>query len=107
MVVDAFADDADQGRRDAGRLQRVERALADPPQIGAADRLQRLAAQRVELQIHLESTLHLGERGDELRILRDADPVCVQHHMPDRPGACSADDVKDLRVECRFAAGDL
>ena len=107
VIVDAFADDADQRRRDAGCFQRIERPLPDPPQIGAADRLQRLAAQRVELQIHLESTLHLGERGDELRILRDADPVCVQHHMPDRPGACSADDVKDPRVQRRLAAGDL
>jgi len=53
-------------------------AFADPPQIGAADRLQGLAAQRIELQIDLKRAFHLGERGDKIRILCDADAIGVE-----------------------------
>ena len=64
-VVDAFLDHADQRGGNAGLFEIGQRLLAHLAQIGAAQVFQRLALQRIELQIDLEAGLQLGELGDE------------------------------------------
>jgi hypothetical protein len=57
VVVDALFHHADQRRRDAGLFQVGQSLLAHLAQIGAAQVFQRLAPQRIELQINLEARL--------------------------------------------------
>ncbi len=59
------------------------------------------------MQINLEGAFHLGQCRDEIRILGDADAVGVQHHMADRPAPRRVQDLEDLWVQGRLAAGDL
>ena len=92
VVVDAALDRADQGGRDAARLEVGQRLAADARQLGAAQVLQRVVVQRIELQIDLEARLEFGQRVDEGRVLGDADAVGVQHHVADRPAPRRVDD---------------
>ena len=106
-VVDAALHRADQGRRDVARLEIGQRLAADARQRGAAEVLERLVVQRIELQVDLEARPQLGQRVAEGRVLGDADAVGVQHHVLDGTSPRGSEDVEDLRMDGGLAARDL
>ena len=88
-------------------LERLECLLADAPEIGAADVHQRRAVETVELQVDFEPCLARRQRIDEVRVLGDAQPVGVDHQVPDRPVLRHVDDGKDVGMDRRLAARQL
>ena len=81
--------------------------LPDPAQVGAAQIDQRVALQRIELQIDFKSALVLCQPRHEIRLARDAQAVGVDHDMADRAGANRVEDREKLRMQGRLAAGYL
>jgi len=55
VIVDPSLDGDHEGGREAVALEILERLIAHPPQIGAAQVHQRLALERIELQIEFET----------------------------------------------------
>ncbi len=88
-------------------LEVLKRGAADAAQIRAAQVHQRLALERIELQIDLEPALALGQPRDEIRLARDAQPVGVDHHVADRPRPHRIEDGEQIGMQRRLAAGDL
>ena len=85
-------------------------ALAQRPQIRSAQELLGLSLRAIELQIKLESAV--AKRAPELArkglVARDANAVCVQQHIVDaRMVLQPSQQFKKLRVQRRFAAGQL
>jgi hypothetical protein len=76
-------------------------------EVGAAQALQRRGLERVELQIDLELRMLAREPLDERRVLRDAQPVGVQHQVADRPRGGLGEDIEELRMQRGLAPGDL
>ncbi len=88
-------------------VQRLKRLQADVAQARTAQLLVHLVAQRIELQVQLEAR-HVGRQPfDEFGILRDAQAVGVDHQVADWPPFRRVEDVEELRVQRRLAAGDL
>ena len=98
---------ADQGGRDAVMLEILQRLLADLSQIRAAQIDQRVAFERVELEIDLEPALVLGEPRHELLFAGDTQAVGVDHDMADRAGAHRIEDREEVGMQRWLAAGDL
>jgi hypothetical protein len=67
----------------------------------------RRAAERIELQVQLETRKVVFEPPREVRLLRDPHPVRVHHQVLDRPLLGGVEDLPELRVDRRLAAGDL
>ena len=80
---------------------------AHAAQIGAADVLQRLLAQGIELQIDLEPRPQLRQSLDEGRLIGEAHAIGVQHEMADRTLLRQPQDLEDLGMERGLAAADL
>ncbi len=84
-----------------------QRLLADLAQIRAAQVDQRIALQRIELEIDLQPALVLGEPRHEILLASDAQAIGVDHDMADRAGAHRVQDREEVRMQRRLAAGDL
>ncbi|GMO61228.1 hypothetical protein BwSG20_16410 [Bradyrhizobium ottawaense] len=106
-IVDAALDGRDQRGRHAVMLEIFQRLLADFSQIRAAQVDQRVALQRIELEIDLQPAPVLGEPRHEILFAGDAQAVGVDHDVPDRAGAHRVQDREEIRMQRRFAAGDL
>ena len=107
VLVGAALHHHHQRGRDAFPLERLERLNPDAREVGAAERLQRGGPERIELEIDLEAGLEFRERGGEIGLPRDPDAVGVEHDVADRLRLGERDDVENLRVDGRLAAGDL
>ncbi len=106
-VVDAALHGDHQRGRDAVPFEIFQRLAAHPPQVRAAQVHQRVALERIELQIDFEPALALGQLRDEIRLLRDAQAVGIDHHVADRAAARLVEDREELRMQGRLAAGNL
>ena len=89
------------------RVEALERALADVGEARAAQVLMHLVAQRIELQVDLEAGLVCRQPRGEVRFLRDAQAVRVDHQVPDRPLLRRVEDREEIRMQRRLAAGNL
>ena len=107
VVVHALLDRDDERRGHAEPVEALERLLADAPQIGAAQIHQRVALERVELEVQLEVRHVARQPHRELLVLRDPDAVRVDHQVPDRPRLCAIEHLEELRMDRRLAAGNL
>ncbi len=107
MVVQSLLQRNHQVRRDVVPVQLLERIHPNAPQIGAPQLQQWLAFKGVELQIDLEVFRHIRQPLHELFILRDANPIGVDHQMPDGPGLRHFHNLEKLRVHRRLASGNL
>src|SRR4051812_9798742 len=104
VIVDAALHGDNEGGRYAMPLEILQRLLAYFSQIGAAEIDQRLAFERVELQIDLEAALVFREPRHEIRLARDSKPVGVDHDMANRAGAYRGENCEEIRVQRRLAA---
>jgi hypothetical protein len=88
-------------------LEVLQRLLPYAAQIRAAQLHEGIALQRVELQVDLEPALVLGEPRGEIRLLRDADAIGVDHHVAHRPRAHRVEHGEELGMQGRLAAREL
>ncbi len=93
--------------RDVVALEVLQRLLPHAPQVGAAQVHQGVALERIELQVDFEPALLLGEAGGEVRLLRDAQAVGVDHHVADRARAHRVEHGEEVGMQRRLAAGEL
>ncbi len=98
VIVDAALDGRDQRGRDAVAFEIFQRLLADLAQIRAAQIDQRVALQRIELQVDLEAAFVLGQPRHEVRLARDPQAVGVDHDVADRAGAGGFQNGEEIRV---------
>jgi hypothetical protein len=91
VVVHALADGTDQGGRDAGRLEPLERLAPDPRQPGAAQLHQCVVRKRIELEIDFEARPDLRQSARQSpAFLGDPDAIGVDHDVADRPAPRAA-----------------
>ncbi len=107
VVVDPAHHRDHQGCREIVRVECIERAQAGVAQFRATQGLQRVLAQRIELQVDLEAGAVVGEATHEVRLARDAKTIRVQHQVPDRAAARGIEHLEELRMQGRLAPGQL
>ena len=107
VVVEPLLERDDQRGRDPVLVEVLERPVADLDQVGAAHRLLGRGVERVELEVHLEARHVPGEPPRELGVIGDPHAVGVDHQVLDRPLARQVEDLEELGVDRRLAAGDL
>ena len=106
-VVDAAFDGSDEGGRNALLFEIFQRLLPDPAQIRAAQMDQRLAFERIELQVHFQTAFVFRQPRHEVRLARDPQAVGVDHDMTYRPRPHRIEDRKEIRMQGRLATGNL
>ena len=107
VVVDAALDGDDERGGDVERVEFFEGLGADAAEVGAAELHERVALERVELEVELELRHVGGEALGEAVFLRDADAVGVDHQVLDGAALGGVEDGEEVGVDGRLAAGDL
>ncbi len=63
---------------------------------------------RVEtVELEIKRWTYLVQLFEKTIVLRNAFPICVDHHKMDAARLCGSDEIDDLRVDGRFTAGEL
>ena len=104
VVVGTLRDGDDEGGGNVVAVEAFEGLLAGAAEVGAAELHERLALERIELQVELESGHVLGEARGEGFVLCDAEAVGVDHEVLDGPRLAGVEDLEKLRVDGGFAA---
>jgi hypothetical protein len=107
FIVHPALDHADQRGRQVHGFQRGQRLLADARQPRAAQIEQGFVIQCVELEIDFQRRGITGQTRDELPVLRDADAVCVDHHVADRAALHRVEYREEFGVDGRLPARKL
>ena len=107
IIIDAALHDHHEGRRNRFLFKSFQRFAANPGEVRTAQCLECFGPQRIELQIDLEARLEGRQGLHEIRLLGDPHAVGVEHHMADRPALGRGDDLENLRMDRRLAAGEL
>src|SRR5262249_6168259 len=85
----------------------LERLLAYAAEIRSPQMHERVALERIELQIDFQPSLIGGELRHEVGLVSNAKPVGVNHDVPDRAAAHRVEHSKKVRMQGRLSAGEL
>jgi hypothetical protein len=107
VVVHALLEGDHERSRDIQRIEFFKRALANAPQVGAAQRHQGIALKGVELQVQLESGAVFRQAFGKAFLRRDAYAVRIHHQVPDGTRACGVENREEVRMDSRLTSRDL
>ena len=106
VVVDPVGNDHRERREDARIGQALDGSRLHLPQVLAAVEQVRLELEAVELEVDLDAVAKPMQGVEEPVVLRDADAIRVEQHARHAPLDGGLDDLDDLRVHRRLAAGE-
>ena len=106
VVVDAQRCGHREGGEDTRGGQPLDRALLEPPDVGAPVVGRRRGRLAVVLEVDLDPLAVSPQQGKEIVVLGDGEAVGVDQHPHDRPRGDRVEELGEPRVERRLAAAE-